>query len=83
MNYKINTNFTKAKVGETLCYHVGLVAKDRIFNPELSNVANAIFKKSTAIQINDKNGTGEFELKQKKLGFHRYAYLAKRIKRAK
>ena len=83
MKNKINTNFTKAKVGETLCYHIGLLARDRLYKLELSNVANAIFKKSTAIQIDDTFGTGEFELKQKKLGNEKYAYLAKRIKRGK
>ncbi len=102
----INHNFTNTKIGETICYHVGNLAADRVeqevvtgLSPKgnivkrylgytqdaivLQNVSNDLYRRSCAIWQEDSGaritGTGEFELKQQKLGDNKYAYLAKRI----
>ncbi len=82
---EINHNFTQTKVGESICYHIGLLARDRDakeapnkFTDEakiIQSVASSIYNRSTANQC-----SGEFVLFQKKISPDVYAYMAKRIK---
>lgn len=89
----INTNFNSVKLGETVCYHIGLLAGDREGelvtakgsarrttqqSIQLDRVAREILNRSTTKQ--PEAGSGEFELKQKRLAPYAYAYLAKRIR---
>ncbi len=84
MKYEINHNFTGLAVGETCCYHVGNLAADRFIKEDgrftdeariLQTVSSVIYNRSCALGC-----SGEFELKQVKLGLNDYAYLAKRVK---
>lgn len=77
----INTNFNDVPLGETIRYHVGMLITDREYNPDVELIASRAFELSTS--SDEAGGTGEFELKQNRLGYMMYEYLAKRIKERK
>lgn len=92
--YKIDTDFQKVKKGETICYHIGHLIKDRSEKKrelkinkngkEILKKANFTERAITIQKIADKIYAyaclGEFELKQERLGVDQYAYFAKKVK---
>ncbi len=83
--YEVNYNFNKVKLGETICYHIGNIGEARQESAPgggftdnakvIETMATSIFNRSTAMDC-----TGEFELKQVRLEFNTFAYLAKKIR---
>lgn len=95
---EIDTNFHRLQIGQTLCYHIGFLAKDRedkhfkyktskdgklikdwlSFTDDaaaLQNAGNMAMRMSCSY-----DGTGELELKQRKLSDGIYQYLARRVR---
>lgn len=81
----ISTNFNEVKINETICYYCGNLPSDKIRTnydgtptkqaAAVKKVADEAYSLSTIY-----GGAGEFELKQKKIGFNVSMYLARRIK---
>lgn len=86
MNVSMHKEFDLLKVGETCCYHVGDLASDRSRDKTLDKAADEAFRMSAAYHVSVNGlpapqGTGELELKQKKVSEGAYMYLAKRVKK--
>lgn len=41
---QLRTTLSKAKRGEEIAYHSGLLMRDRLFKPDVADVANAAWK---------------------------------------
>jgi len=91
MGFRETTNFNDVALGETIIYYKGQLATDRIPEKWLDRIAEEVYNRSTAYNINrnsviknDLNpGTGEFELKQYLFAREPvpiYIYTATRIK---
>ncbi len=86
--------FDKVHLNVTICYYVGNLAVDSWGNNKKSNILRNLAIRALQLSTGTwrttgtasdpvgllVEGSGEFELKQKKLENGNYAYLAKRIK---
>jgi hypothetical protein len=70
---QFKTALSKAKRGEAIAYHSGLLMRDRLFKPDVADVGNAAWKAYEA---------GECVLFQRRVDMSTCQYLAVRLAHA-
>lgn len=82
-------NFAEVPLGKTVVYHIGYLPADRMSSSILNQIAEQVLELSTSVIFDNptnrqyckpRTGTGEFELKQRRIAELKYEYMATRIK---